>query len=87
VSASQSSDPKRPTFVHWLRASGQLDAGELGALVKEWNQIKHGSAGHEVFTTNPITWDQFVGSKYPRKVVTYQAYLRVTGAAPTLNKE
>ena len=81
------SDPKRPTFVHWLRASGQLDAGELGALVKEWSRVKPGSDRHQVYTTEPTTWDQFVASKYPRKVLAYQAYLRVIGAAPTLKKD
>ena len=79
--------PKRPTFVHWLRASGQLTPGELGALVKEWSRVKPGSANHKVYTTAPTTWDQFVASKYPRKVLTYQAYLRLTGAAPTLKKD
>lgn len=80
-----SSDPKRPTFVHWLRASGQVTPGELGALVKEWSRVK--PSGFKVFTTGPITWDQFVASKYPRKVLAYQAYLRLIGAAPTFKKD
>lgn len=85
--AGSSSKFKRPTFVHWLRASGQITDEDLRSLSNEWNQIKHGSADHKVFTTSSTTWDQFVGSKYPRKVLAYQAYLRVTGAAPTLNKD
>lgn len=87
MSASPSSNPKRPSFVHWLRASGQITPGELGALVKEWNRIKHGSTDHKVYTTDPITWDQFVASKYPRKVLAYQAYLRMIGAAPAFKKD
>lgn len=79
--------PKRPTFVHWLRASGQLTPEELGALIKEWNRVKPGSDHHKVFTTGPITWDQFVASKYPRKVLAYQAYLRLIGAAPDFRKD
>jgi hypothetical protein len=42
---------------------------------------------HKVYTTEPTTWDQFVASRYARKVLAYQAYLRLTGAAPTLKKD
>jgi hypothetical protein len=83
--ANQSSKPKRPTFVHWLRASGQISDEDLRLLSNEWNQIK--PSGFKVYTTGPITWDQFVASKYPRKVLAFQAYLRVIGAAPTFKKD
>jgi len=82
-----SSKPKRPTFVHWLRASGQITPEELGALVKEWTEYRTEHPAHKVFTTGPVNWDQFVASKYPRKVLAYQAYLRLTGAAPTFKKD
>lgn len=85
MSASPSSKPKRPTFVHWLRASGQITVEELGALTGEWNRSK--PSGFKVYTTDPTTWDQFVASKYPRKVLAYQAYLRLIGAAPTFKKD
>ena len=78
---------KRPTFVHWMRSSGQITPEELGALVKEWSEARIQNSDHKVFTTGPITWDQFVASKYPRKVLAYQAYLRLIGAAPTFKKE
>lgn len=80
-------NPKRPTFVHWLRASGQLTGGELGALADEWGEVKKGADRHQVYTTGPTTWDQFVASKYPRKVLAYQAYLRLIGAAPSFKKD
>ena len=79
--------PKRPTFVHWLRASGQISAGELGALVKEWAEYRMKHPPSVNFTTGPTTWDQFVAGKYPRKVLAYQAYLRLIGAAPTFKKD
>ena len=82
-----SSKPKRPTFVHWLRTSGQITEDEVTQLNDEWSRIKGGSTGHSVYTTVPITWDQFVASKYPRKVLAYQAYLRLIGAAPTFKKD
>lgn len=94
--ASQSSKPShpssahwssRPSFVHWLRTSGQVTPGELGALTKEWSRVKPGFANHKVYTTDPTTWDQFVASKYPRKVLAYHAYLRVIGVAPTFKKD
>lgn len=81
------SQPKRPTFVHWLRTSGQITIEEIDALTKEWSRVKPGSADHKVYTTDPITWDQFVASKYPRKVLAYQAYLRMIGAAPAFKKD
>jgi len=82
-----SSEPKRPTFVHWMLSSGQISAEELGALTKGWveHRTKHPPSVN--FTTGPITWDQFVASKYPRKVLAFQAYLRIIGAAPTFNKD
>lgn len=80
-----SSKPKRPTFVHWLRASGQISDEELERIHDEWNQIK--PSGFKVYTTGPTTWDQFVASKYPRKVLAYQAYLRMIGAAPSFKKD
>lgn len=80
-----SSDPKRPTFVRWLRTTGQLSEDALYQLAIEWRQTK--PSGFKVFTTGPVTWDQFVASKYPHKVLTYQAYLRLIGAAPTFNKD
>lgn len=79
--------PKRPTFVHWLRASGQISDDEVKRLNDEWSRVKPGSTDHKVYTTSPTTWDQFVASKYPRKVLAYQAYLRVIGVAPTLKKD
>lgn len=84
--------PKHLTFFQWLRTTGQIGPGQigpeqLGALTKEWNQIKHRSDQHKVYTTDPITWDQFVASKYPRKVLAYQAYLRLIGAAPDFRKD
>jgi hypothetical protein len=80
------SSPKRPTFVHWLRASGQISDEDLRLLSNEWNQTK--PSGFKVYTTGPTTWDQFVASKYPRKVLAYQAYLRLIGATPlTLMKD
>ena len=82
-----SSEPKRPSFVHWMRSSGQISPGELGALTKEWSLTKPKGSDHKVFTTGPITWDQFVASKYPREVLAYQAYLRLIGAAPTFKKD
>jgi hypothetical protein len=82
-----SSDPKRPTFVHWMRSSGQISAEELGALVKGWSEHRTKHPAHQVYTTGPTTWDQFVASKYPRKVLAYQAYLRIIGAAPTFKKD
>jgi hypothetical protein len=78
---------ERPSFVYWLRTSGHVTAGELGALVKEWTEHRMKNSDHKVFTTGPTTWDQFVASKYPRKVLAYQAYLRLTGAAPTFKKD
>ena len=77
-------NPKRPTFVHWLRTSGQITDDEVRQLSDEWSRVK---PGHKVYTTAPTSWDQFVASKYPRKVLAYQAYLRVTGAAPTFKKD
>ena len=53
----------------------------------EWSRIKRGSTKHSVYTTAPTTWSQFVASKYPRKVLAYQAYLRLIGAAPTFKKD
>lgn len=79
------SQPKRPTFVHWLRTSGQITDEDLRFLSNEWNQIK--PSGFNVYTTGPTTWDQFVASKYPRKVLAYQAYLRMIGAAPSFKKD
>lgn len=78
---------ERPSFVHWLRASGHVTPGELGALVKEWTEHRKKNTDHKVFTNSPVTWEQFVASKYPRKVLVYQAYLRLTGAAPTFKKD
>lgn len=83
--ANPSSKPKRPTFVHWLRTSGQVTDEDLRSLSNEWSQIK--PSGFKVYTTGPTTWDQFVASKYPRKVLAYQAYLRVIGAAPSFKKD
>jgi len=77
-------NPKRPTFVHWLRTSGQITDDEVRQLSDEWSRVK---PNHKVYTTAPTSWDQFVASKYPRKVLAYQAYLRVTGAAPTFKKD
>ena len=51
----------------------------------ERNQTK--PSGFKVYTTGPTTWDQFVASKYPRKVLAYQAYLRMIGAAPSFKKD
>jgi len=82
-----SSKPKHPSFTHWLRTSGQITPGELGALTKEWTEYRTTHPTYKVFTTGSITWDQFVASKYPRKVLAYQAYLRLTGATPTFNKD
>jgi hypothetical protein len=80
-------EPKRPTFVHWLRTSGHITPDELGALVKEWTEHRMKNIDHKVFTTGPTTWDQFVASRYARKVLAYQAYLRLIGAAPTFKKD
>ena len=82
-----SSNPKRPTFTLWLRQTGEVSAEELGALNKEWNQRKAEYLNHKTYTTAPVTWSQFVASKYPRKVLAYQSYLRVIGATPTFNKD
>lgn len=79
--------PKRPTFVRWLRTSGQITEDEVKQLNDEWSRVKPGSANHKVYTTGPTTWDQFVASKYPRKVLAYQAYLRMIGAAPAFKKD
>lgn len=87
MSANRYSKPKRPAFADWLRTSGQITATELYTLTAEWNRIKSGAADYRVYTTEPTTWDQFVASKYPRKVLAYQAYLRLIGAAPTFNKD
>lgn len=81
------SSPKRVTFTHWLRITKQVSAEDLGTLSKEWANYKMGHPPHQVYTTGPITWDQFVASKYPRKVLAYQAYLRMIGAAPTFRKD
>ena len=81
------SKPKRPTFVHWLRTSGQITEDEVNQLNTEWSRVKPGSTNHKVYTTSPTTWDQFVASKYPKKVLAYQAYLRLIGAAPTFKKD
>jgi hypothetical protein len=80
-------EPKRPTFVHWLRASGQIADAELDSLAEEWVKYRMKRTDHKVYTTEPTTWDQFVASRYARKVLAYQAYLRLTGAAPTLKKD
>ena len=80
-------EPKRPTFVHWLRASGQIADAELDGLAEEWVKYRKEAAMNIGFTTEPTTWDQFVASRYARKVLAYQAYLRLTGAAPTLKKD
>lgn len=82
-----SSNPKRPSFVHWLRTSGQISKSEVNKLNTEWIMTKLNGSDHKVFTTGPITWDQFVASKYPRKVLAYQAYLRLIGAAPDFRKD
>lgn len=80
--------PKRPSFVRWLRASGQITEGEYCTLATEWNQIRKDARRHQVYTTAPTTWDQFVASKYPQKALAYQAYLRLIGATPiSLKKE
>jgi len=79
--------PKRPSFVHWLRTSGQITDEEVNKLNTEWSLTKRKNTDHKVFTTGPITWDQFVASKYPRKVLAYQAYLRLIGAAPDFRKD
>lgn len=81
------SSPKRVTFTHWLRISGQVSDADLGTLSKEWSNYRQDHPPHQVYTTGPITWDQFVASKYPRKVLAYQAYLRMIGAAPTFRKD
>jgi hypothetical protein len=81
------SDPKRPSFVHWLRASGHITPDELGVLVKEWTEHRMKKLDHKVYTTHPTTWDQFVASRYARKLLAYQAYLRLIGAAPTFKKD
>ena len=82
-----SSNPKRPTFVHWLRTSGQITEDEVNQLNAEWVEHRLKSTNHTVYTTDPTTWDQFVASKHPRKVLAYQAYLRLIGAAPTFKKD
>ena len=82
-----SSKPKRPSFVYWLRTSGQISDEDLRFLSNKWSRVKPGSANHKVYTTAPVTWDQFVASKYPRKVLAYQAYLRMIGAAPSFKKD
>ena len=79
--------PKRPTFVHWLRLTGQVSDADLRLLSTEWSNYRLGRPPHQVYTTGPITWDQFAASKYPRKVLAYQAYLRMIGAAPTFRKD
>jgi hypothetical protein len=80
-------EPKRPTFVHWLRTSGQIADAELDGLAGDWIEARMKRTGHKVYTTEPTTWDQFVASRYAHKVLAYQAYLRLTGAAPTLKKD
>lgn len=84
-----SSKPKRMSlgFVQWLRATGQITEEELRPLSDEWLKVRQQLSRHKVFTSVPTTWDQFVASKYPRKVLTYQAYLRMTGGASFLNKD
>ena len=82
-----SSKPSRPTLVRWLHTSGQITDSEYFKLNDEWRRVKPGSAYHKIYTTDPTTWDQFVASKYPRKVLAYQAYLRVIGAAPSFKKD
>jgi len=79
--------PQHPSFVHWLRTSGQIADAELYGLAQEWAKYRKEAAMNIGFTTGPTSWDQFVASKYPRKVLTYQAYLRLIGAAPTFNKD
>jgi hypothetical protein len=59
--------PKRPSFVHWLRASGQITDDEVRQLSDEWSRAKPGSANHKVYTTDPVTWDQFVARYLPTK--------------------
>ena len=84
-----SSKPKRTSlgFVQWLRTTGQLTDEELRPLSDEWSVLRQQLKHHKVFTSVPTTWDQFVASKYPRKVFTYQAYLRMTGGTSFLNKD
>ena len=76
---------KRPSFARWLRTTGQITDSEYLTLNDEWSQIK--PSGFKVYTTGPTTWDQFLAGKYPRQFITYQAYLRVIGAAPTFKKD
>ena len=86
MSSSKPKKPK-PSFVHWLRTSGQITEDEVEKLHTEWVSTKRKNTNHKTYTTAPTTWDQFVASKYPRKVLAYQAYLRVIGAAPSFKKD
>jgi hypothetical protein len=78
---------KGPTFARWLRITGRVTGDEMFALTGEWQRARMSYTEHKVYTTRPITWDQFLAGKYPRQFITYQAFLRLTGAAPTLRKD
>ncbi|MEI2422534.1 hypothetical protein V6O07_19810, partial [Arthrospira platensis SPKY2] len=71
---------QRPSFSRWLRTTGQVTESEFMKLNDEWSRVKPGSADHKVYTTRPTTWDMFLASKFPRKMLAYQAFLRLTGA-------
>ena len=77
----------RPSFAHWLVTNGKVTAADLGTLNKEWNKTKANVMTYKTYTTAPVTWGQFIASKYPREVLAYQAFLRLTGAAPTFRKD
>jgi hypothetical protein len=71
--------PQRPSFVRWLRETGQISDAEVKKLNDEWRRVKPDPTKHINFTVMPLTWEQFVAGKYPRHVIAYQVYLRLIG--------
>lgn len=78
---------KRLSFARWLRTTGQITDREFLTLNDEWSRVRPKTSNHKVYTTGPVTWDQFLAGKYPRQFIVYQAFLRLTGGALTLKKD
>lgn len=74
--------PKAPTFGKWLRQTDQLDAATMGAHLKTYQaQSRDISLGAlRGFHMEPLTFTTFLAMTYPRKFLSYQTYLRLTGA-------
>jgi hypothetical protein len=70
------------TFGQWLRETDQLDTTTLWELSDAFSRIDTGSkrGDHKGFHMGPSTFTAFLAKTYPAQFVTYQTYLRLTGA-------